>query len=84
MTPKKKYQDFETALARLEEITDVLESGEKSLEESINFYTEGLEIAKFCDTKLSEAEKQIKVIMEKSGELVEQDFQPGQGSNNAG
>lgn len=78
MTAKKKYKDFESALERLEEITELLESGEKSLEESIQFYTEGLEIAKFCDTKLSEAEKQIKVIIEDSGELVEQDFQPAE------
>ena len=48
MPPKKKYKDFESAMARLEEITERLESSEESLEESIDLYTEGLDIAKFC------------------------------------
>ncbi|UCD63554.1 MAG: exodeoxyribonuclease VII small subunit [Candidatus Zixiibacteriota bacterium] len=83
MTPKKKYADFETALARLEEITDLLEEGEQSLEESIKFYTEGLEIAKFCSDRLSDAEKKIKLISGKDGETVEEDFSAGQGSDDA-
>ena len=74
MSAKKKYKDYESALERLEEITDLLESGEKPLEDSINLYTEGLEIAKFCDSKLSEAEKKIKIITEKNGSVTEENF----------
>ncbi len=70
-TNKTKFQDFETALARLEEITDKLESGEINLEDSIDLYTEGMEVAAFCGKKLSEAEKKITVIREKNRELVE-------------
>ncbi len=84
MTTKKKYKDFESALARLEEITDLLESGEKSLEESISFYTEGLEIAKFCNDRLAEAEKKIKIITDQKGNLVEEDFEEGNGDDDAG
>ena len=76
MSDKKKYKDYESAVARLEEITTQLESGDTTLENAITLYTEGLEIAKFCDHKLSEAEKKIKVIMEKRGQLVEEDFEP--------
>ena len=75
MTAKKKHKDFESALERLEEITELLESGEKTLEESIDFYTEGLEIATFCDKKLGEAEKKIKIIADQRGSLVEEDFE---------
>ena len=46
MPAKKKYKDFESALERLEAVTDELESGEATLEQSIALYTEGLEIAK--------------------------------------
>ncbi|UCE25540.1 MAG: exodeoxyribonuclease VII small subunit [Candidatus Zixiibacteriota bacterium] len=84
MTTKKKYKDFESALARLEEITDLLESGEKSLEESINYYTEGLEIAKFCNDRLAEAEKNIKLIADQKGTLVEEDFEEENGDDDAG
>jgi exodeoxyribonuclease VII small subunit len=75
MTARKKFKDFESALTRLEEITEELESGEKSLEESIELFTEGLDISKFCDEKLAEAEKKIKIITEKNGEFVEEDFE---------
>ena len=74
MTAKKKYKDYESALERLEEITDDLENGEKSLEESITLYTEGLEIAKFCNGKLEEAEKKVKIITEENGQLFETNF----------
>ena len=59
MSGKKQYKDFESALARLEEIVGDLESGELSLEKSIALYTEGVEIAQVCDKKLTEAEGKI-------------------------
>ncbi len=71
---QKSYKDYESAVARLEEITGLLEAGETSLEEAIKLYSEGLEIAQFCDKKLSEAEAKIKVITEKNGVLSEMDF----------
>lgn len=78
MATKKKYKDYESALDRLEKITDLLESGEPKLEEAISLYTEGLEIAGFCNGKLKEAEKKIKIITEKNGVPTEEDFEEGQ------
>ena len=75
MTAQKKYKDYESALERLETITEELENGEKSLEDSIELYTEGLEIAKFCNSKLEEAEKKVKIITEQNGELLESNFE---------
>lgn len=77
MKAKKAYKDFESAMARLHEVTAQLESGEVKLEEAIDLYTEGLEIARDCDLKLTEAEKKIKIIMEKNGRLVEEEFGEG-------
>jgi len=74
MTVPKNYKDFEAAVTRLEEITELLESGEIKLEEAIKLYTEGLEIAVFCDKKLSEAEKKVKIITEKNGIVSEDEF----------
>jgi len=71
MTSKKNNKDFESALSRLEEITDKLESGEVTLEESIEFYTEGMEIAAFCAKMLTEAEKKITILKEMNGKLAE-------------
>ncbi len=77
MTPKAKYKDYETAMERLETITEQLEAGEPTLEEAIKLYTEGLEIAKLCNDKLNEADKKIKIISEKNGLLVEEEFDEG-------
>ena len=74
MTTKKQFTNYESAVARLEEITTLLESADTGLEDAIKLYTEGLEIARFCDAKLTDAEKKIKIIMEKRGQLVEEDF----------
>ena len=73
--PKKKFEDFEAALSRLEEITSQLESGETSLEDSIELYGEGLSIANECHKKLSAAEKKIKIIAKKNSVTVEEDFE---------
>lgn len=78
MAAGKKYKDYESAMARLEEITASLEAGEAGLEEAIKLYTEGLEIAKYCDERLREAEEKIKVIAEKNGLATEEDFEGGE------
>lgn len=59
MTKRKEYKDFESAIARIEEIVAALESGDLSLEESIALYTEGVEIAGICNQRLADAEGQI-------------------------
>jgi len=76
MSAKKKLS-FEDSLQRLEEITGELESPEISLEGSIELYTEGLKLAQECQKKLGKAEQKIKVITEKSGGLIEEEFDTG-------
>ncbi|MBI5808688.1 MAG: exodeoxyribonuclease VII small subunit [Ignavibacteriales bacterium] len=56
---KKKENSFEQSLERLQEISDILESGEVSLEESIKLYEEGIILAKNCYSILKEAELKI-------------------------
>jgi len=80
---KKEYKDFESALKRLEEITEQMESDKVSLEQSIDLYTEGLDIAKYCNKKLNVAEKKIKIIKEKGGALVEQEFVEAESESDA-
>ena len=72
---KKQYKDFESALTRLEEITERLESGEIKLEESIELYSEGVEIAAYCSQKLSEAEKKVLILRERNQKLIEESFE---------
>ncbi len=78
MMANKKQNDFESAIERLEKITDLLEDGEATLEESIKLYTEGLDLANLCNKKLIEAEKKIKKICEKNGILSEVEMEAGE------
>jgi len=78
MTAKKKQNDYESAIERLEEITELLENGDATLEESIKLYTEGLDLANTCNKKLAEAEKKIKQICEKNGLLSEVEMEIGE------
>ncbi len=56
---KNKNNSFEDSLKRLQEISDILEKGEVSLEESIKLYEEGITLAKHCYSVLKEAELKV-------------------------
>ena len=61
----KKKLAFESALKRLEEIVNKLESGEIPLEESIKVFEEGEQLVRFCMDTLNEAEKKVKKLEKK-------------------
>ena len=64
-TKSNKEFSFEDALARLEEITHNLESGELSLDDSLSVYEEGIELRNLCNEYLEKAEKRLKVLQKK-------------------
>lgn len=53
---------FEDALSTLEEIVKNLESGQVSLEQSIDIYTRGTHLRQHCDNKLKDATARIEKI----------------------
>ena len=53
---------FEAALKRLEEIVRRLESGEASLDESIELYGEGDRLREQCEARLQAAQAKIEKI----------------------
>lgn len=65
----KTKNTFESAMKRLEEIVESLESGELSLEESIKLYEEGIGLSTFCTEKLNESEKKIKMLLRDGDEF---------------
>lgn len=65
---------FETALARLEEIARELEEGDLTLENSLKKFDEGIKLADFCNTKLTEAKAKVEILLNKDGELSTKPF----------
>ena len=51
--------DLEKSLARLQEISDLLESGEAGLEDSIKLYEEGIKLSENCYKVLRNAELKV-------------------------
>ena len=58
----KKNKSFEESLRRLQEISEILESDEASLEESIKLYEEGIKLSKDCYHILNDAELKVEEL----------------------
>ena len=71
----KKEKNFESALKRLEQISDLLENEETPLEESIKLFEEGIELKEYCEEKLKSAKIKIDKIVKKNKSLASTEFQ---------
>lgn len=63
--PEKKT--FEQSMGRLEEIVTDLEKNEKTLDETIKLFEEGLLLVKECDARLHEFQDRIDEIIKQNG-----------------
>jgi len=53
---------FETAIARLEQLVEEMDSANIPLQDLITRYEEGVKLVKVCEERLQEAEKRIEII----------------------
>ena len=66
---------FESALARLEAITEELEEGEIGLEKSLKKFDEGIALVEFCSRKLEEARSRVDLLINKDNRLTTEPFE---------
>jgi exodeoxyribonuclease VII small subunit len=64
---------FEDTYKRLEDIIQKLEEGTLSLDESVNLYEEGMQLARHCGQKLDAAEIKITEVLSEMGDEVDRD-----------
>lgn len=57
-----KELTFESAVNRLEAIVELMEKGEIALEKALELFGEGQKLLKYCQGKLNEAEKKLKIL----------------------
>lgn len=74
-------KNFETALAKLEQLTEELENGELSLEKSLEKFNEGMALVQFCSGKLDEAKSQVELLLQKNGTLESVPFTEEEGGD---
>ena len=66
----RKKEKFEEALQKLEAIVTQMEEGDLHLEETLKAFEEGVRLARFCASKLDEAERKVEKLMrDQAGKL---------------
>lgn len=65
MTQDDSIKDFEAAIAELESIVKKLEEGDLALEASLALYERGVELSRFCHTRLEAVERRIEVLTDR-------------------
>ena len=78
-SPRKKQLDLEKAMGELEEIAEQLESGELTLDKSLEQFEKGVKLSRECQSALTEAEQKVQILID--SEL--KDIDPGDLTENA-
>ncbi|WWO97913.1 MAG: exodeoxyribonuclease VII small subunit [Candidatus Dasytiphilus stammeri] len=60
---ENKPISFESSLKHLEEIVHSLEKGDLPLEEALNAFEKGVQLAKLSQKKLQQAEQRMQILM---------------------
>lgn len=68
-------KNFEEAIEELEDIVEALETGEKSLDESMTAFEKGIKLSNYCSKILNDAEKKIISLMEENGKITEKNIE---------
>ena len=66
---------LDTALLRLKEISESLESGEYDLEMSLKLYEEGVKLATDCYKQLNDTKGKINIIKQDLDKYIEESFE---------
>lgn len=65
MAKKKPPVDFEGALKELESLVEKMEQGDIRLEDSLQYFERGIELTRYCQQALQEAEQKVQILIEK-------------------
>ena len=76
--PKKNEApaSFETALTELEQIVNRLESGSLPLEEALNEFERGVQLARQGQSKLQQAEQRVQILLADNEDSPLEPFTP--------
>lgn len=73
--PRKKELSFEESLMKLEAIVKEMESGDSSLKDLMDNYTEGMKLGEACLKELAKAEAAMDVVVNTdNGKIVEREL----------
>jgi exodeoxyribonuclease VII small subunit len=64
----EQLPDFEAALAELEDLVELMETGDITLEESLAHFERGIKLTRQCQEALKTAEQKVQILMRDQGE----------------
>ncbi len=67
MAKTKKPLNFEKALGELEALVAAMESGEMTLEESLQAFETGVRLTRECQLTLQQAEQKVQLLLAEDG-----------------
>ena len=74
---KKKNDQYEEAIKRLQVIVEKMERGDLPLEEALESFSEGVKLVQYCHQKLEEAQNKVQMLLQnQQGEWVVTPFDP--------
>jgi exodeoxyribonuclease VII small subunit len=74
--PTQTVASFETSLDELEKVVKELESGDLSLDRSLELFSRGMQLSESCRKQLEEAETRVEMLIRKEGTYQAEPFRP--------
>ena len=72
--PETPQPSFETSLEDLEKVVRELESGDLSLERSLDLFSRGMALSDTCRKQLEDAETRVEMLIRKEGAYQPEPF----------
>ena len=70
-------ESFESAMEQLETLVSRMESGDLSLEESLKAFEQGVQLTRFCQDQLKNAELKVQELNSKREFIeIDQEYEP--------
>ncbi len=74
--PPQTVASFETSLDELEKVVKELESGDLSLDRSLELFSRGVDLSDSCRKQLEQAETRVEMLIRKEGTYQPEPFRP--------
>lgn len=71
----KKTPQLEQSLDSLEALVERMESGELTLEESLQAFEQGVKLTRECQQALSQAEQKVRILLEQDPQAEPEPFE---------
>lgn len=73
---KPENMTFEATIEELDSLVDQLESGDLVLDDALRKFERGIALARAGQTKLSDAEQRVSILLSEDDEVPLSDFNP--------